>query len=150
MSDDLDRFHRGCAAICNNRAWELSLLEASPARDEEMLQAAYASAWHWSQIGNELHWARAAVLLAEVHALLGHGEQAWVYAERVRSFFAQVQAPDWEAALVLAIHAHAAFASGRAEEHRASYERATIALQAIADEEERRIVSRTFAIVPKP
>jgi hypothetical protein len=148
--EDVARFHRGFAAMSNDRAWALSLLEPSPARDEEMLQASYASAWHWSQVGTVLNWARAALLLAEVHALLGNGEQAWVYAERVRLFFLEVESPKWEAALVQTVHAHAASAGGRAAEHRASYERAIAALAAIPDEEERSIVARTFALVPKP
>lgn len=148
--EDVARFHRGFAAMSNDRAWALTLLEPSAARDEGMLQASYASAWHWSQVGTVLNWARAALLLAEVHALLGNGEQAWVYAERVRTFFLEVESPKWEAALIQTVHAHAASASGRTAEHRASYERATAALAAIGDEEERSIVARTFALVPKP
>lgn len=149
-ADDVARFHRGFAAMSSDRAWALTLLEPSAARDEEMLQASYASAWHWSQVGSMLNWARAAVLLAEVHSRLGNGEQAWAYAERVRIYFQEVESPPWEAALIQTVHAHAASASGRTAEHGASYARATAALAAIADEEERRIVGRTFALVPKP
>ncbi len=148
--DDVARLHRGFAAMSNNRAWELTLLVPSAARDEEMLQASYASAWHWSQVGTVLNWARSAVLLAEVHARLENGEQAWAYAERVRTFFADVESPKWETALIHSVHAHAAWANRRAVEHRASYERAVEALAAIADEEERGIVARTFALVPRP
>lgn len=148
--EEIARLHRGFAAMSNNRAWALSLLESSAARDEEMLQASYASAWHWSQGGTVLNWARAALLLAEVHALLGNGEQAWAYAERVRVFFLEAESPVWEQALVQAVHAHAASASGRSAEHRASYGRAVETLAAIPDDEERSVVGRTFALVPKP
>ena len=148
--EEVARFHRGFAAMSNNRAWALSLLEPSAARDEEMLQASYASAWHWSQVGTVLNWARAALLLAEVHSRLGNGEQAWAYAERVRTYFLGVESPSWEKALVQAVHAHAASTSGRLAEHRASYERAVVALASVPDEEERSIVARTFALVPKP
>lgn len=62
LSEDPAKLHRKFAATSNNRAWELSPLERTSAQDEEMLQASYASAWHWGQVGNELDRIRAATL----------------------------------------------------------------------------------------
>jgi hypothetical protein len=143
-------WHRKFAAAANNRAWELSVQERSQAEDREMLNAAHASAWHWAHIGLELNRMRATMLLAEVHALLGVRSSAWAYAEEVREYFLRVGAPEWEIAFVHVIHAHAAAVAGQREAHIASYALAVAALAAVPDEEERGIVSKTFAHVPKP
>ena len=57
-------FHRRIAMRCNNRAWALAEQpQRSPAEDREMLDSAHTSAWHWSQIGTELHRMRSTMLL---------------------------------------------------------------------------------------
>lgn len=143
-------WHRKFAAATNNRAWELSVQERSAAESREMLSAAHASAWHWAQIGSELNRMRATMLLAEVHALLGLGPSALAYAEEMREYFFGVGAPEWEAAFVHVIHAHAAAVAGRRKVHVASYALAVAAIAAIPDEEERGIVAQTLSHVPKP
>jgi len=115
-----------------------------------MLDAAHASAWHWTRVGIELNRMRAIMLLAEVHALLGYGQSALAYAEEMRTYFLGIQSPDWELAFVHAVHAHAASAAGEVEKHRASHGLAAAALAAISNEKERDIVLRTFSHVPKP
>jgi len=115
-----------------------------------MLDAAHASAWHWAKVGSELNRMRATMLLAEVHALLGFGQSALAYAEEMRAYFLGGQSPAWELAFVHVVHAHAASAAGDAEKHRASYGRAVAAIDAVSNDEERRLVDRTFSQVPKP
>ena len=53
-------------------------------------------------------------------------------------------------ALVHAIHTLAAAVSGRQEAHRASWEQARLSIAAIADEQDRAIVLKTWAQVPAP
>ena len=116
-----------------------------------MLDAAHASAFHWGEIGTDLHRMRATMLLAEVHALLGNGALALKLAEEMRAYFlGRADTPDWELAFTHAIHAHAAHAAGDLAGHRASHGAAQSALAAIADAEDRRIVDETFAQVPVP
>jgi hypothetical protein len=143
-------WHRRFAAAANNRAWDLSVQIRTPAEDQEMLSAAHASAWHWCEIGTELNRMRATMLLAEVHALLGHGNSALRYAEEMRKYFLRVGAADWETAFVHVVHAHAASAAGETAIHRKSYELAVAALDAVSKEEERRVVASTFSHVPQP
>ena len=150
LSEEEVKWHRKTAATANNRAWELSVQERTPAESEEMLIAACTSAWHWHRIGTELHRARATMLLAEVSALLGRGPQAWSYAEQLQEFYRRSEAPDWESALLCVICAHAAYADGRGAEHRFYYEKAVTLLAAVSSEEERSIVGATFAHVPRP
>ena len=143
-------WHKRFAAEANNRAWELSVLERTAEQDLEMLDAAHASAWHWSAIGTELNRMRSTMLLAEVHALLGFGASALHYAEEMRTYFVGRETDDWELAFTHVIHAHAASAAGAVETHRLAYQAAKIALNAIADAEDRAIVNKTFSQVPLP
>jgi hypothetical protein len=149
-SEDVTAWHRRFAAAANNRAWELSERPRDPAEDREMLDAAHASAWHWGRVGVELNRMRATMLLAEVHSLLGMGRSALAHAEQMRTYFLGFQAPAWEVAFVHVVHAHAAWAAGDIEKHRASYALAASAIEAISNEQERKPLSATFSHVPKP
>ena len=150
-SEEATAWHRRFAVAGNNRAWDLSeQTTRNPAEDQEMLNAAHASAWHWASTGSELNRMRATLLLAEVHALLGFGHSAMAYAEEMRTYFLGVQSPATEVAFVHVVHAHAASAAGETEKHRASYGQALAAIEAVSNEEEQRIVARTFRHVPKP
>jgi len=147
---DPESWHRYFAMECNNRAWSLSVRTRTAEEDLEMLDAAHASAFHWNAVGTELNRVRAKMLLAEVHSLLGLADSAMAYADEVRGYFIGGDAPDWEIAFVHAIHAHAAAIAGDADTHRQSYEEARRAVEAIADEEDRKIVLETFAHGPPP
>jgi hypothetical protein len=149
-SGEATAWHRRFAAAANNRAWGLSVQTRDASEDQEMLNAAHASAWHWTKVGTELNRMRATMLLAEVHALLGLGQSALAYAEEMRTYFIGVQSPDWEVAFVHVVHAHAASAAGKTEKHRASYGLAVASLDALSSEEEHRNVAGTFGHVPKP
>ena len=147
---DAQRWHERFAMTCNNRAWELAVQHRTASQDREMLDAAHASAWHWSQIGTELNRMRATMLLAEVHALLDMGLSALALAEEMCSYFVAHECPDWELAFAHAIHAHAAHAVGRLAEYREAYGKAAAALHAISGEGDRKIVAQTFDQIPPP
>jgi hypothetical protein len=147
---DTSQWHKRFAMDCNNRAWALSVQVRTESEDRELLDAAHASAWHWAQVGTELNRMRATTLLAEVHASLGMGASAMALAERMRSYFLGRDTPDWELACVHAVYAHAAHAAGRVVEHREAFAKASQALAAIADEEDRKIIAKTLDQVPRP
>ena len=147
---DLNKWHQYFAIECNNRAWDLSTQARSNAEDMEMLNAAHASALHWAAMGKELNNMRATMLLAEVHSLLGYGKTALVYAEKMREYFLDIDTPDWEIAFVHTIYAHAAYVSGEVTIHKAAYQQALDALDAIEDSQDREIVQKTFDGVPRP
>jgi hypothetical protein len=115
-----------------------------------MLDAAHASAFHWAIAGTELHRARARMLLAKIHAVLGHAEMAMAYARDSNAYVLSHDPPDWEAAFAHAILAHAAFAAGDADLHRSEYTAAHELGEAISDPEDRDIFLRSFAAVPRP
>ncbi|MEQ8689325.1 MAG: hypothetical protein RIC89_00610 [Pseudomonadales bacterium] len=146
-----ENWHRFFAVESNNRAWELaSLATRTHDQNAEMLNCAHAAALHWSRIGTELNNIRAKSLLAEVHALLGFGNSAFELSKEVKGYFADRETDDWELALVHTIHAHAASAASEHAEYESSYALAISAINAIADEEDRKIVLETFNQVPKP
>src|SRR5512146_1789579 len=108
-TDDAAAWHRRFASECNNRAWQLAeAASRSAAEDAEMLDAAHAAALHWRAVGTELHAARATMLLAHVHALLGHGALALPYARASFAFVTSHESADWEVAFAHAILANAA------------------------------------------
>ena len=152
MSDlTLRPIHKFHANEASKQTWNLAVIDRTPQEDEEMLTAAHAAAYHWRQIGSAQHLARATMLLAKVHALLGLGSTAWMYAEEMKSFFLnEPKIPDWELAFTHAIHAHAASAANQSEAHRESYQLAKAAIEAITDSEDRAVVQATFDLVPQP
>jgi hypothetical protein len=144
-------WHRYFAMQGNNRAWDLAVQARATAADRELLDAAHASAWHWRVAGTEQNHMRSAMLLAEVHSLLGHGATALSYANEMHAWFlARPDTPDWEMAFAHAILAHAAHAAGDHALHVRSYRDASASLAAIADPEDRAIVQQTFQQVPAP
>lgn len=148
---EAQKWHRQVAMRCNNRAWALSIQPRTAVEDCEMLDAAHASAWHWAQVGTELNRMRATMLLAEVHALLGHGRTALSLAKEMRSYFlSHSETPDWELALTHIIYAHSAYSAGDTEAYRDAYQEATLALEVIAADDDRQVVAQTFCQVPAP
>lgn len=149
--EEIARSHRWHAIECNNLAWRLSDLPGrTPVQDDEMLNAAHASAFHWSVVGTELNQARATMLLGHVHAALGSGDAARRYAQSSYDYLAAHDPPDWEIAFAHAILAHAAFAAGDAALHQQHYARAQELGEAIADPEDKEIFSNTFRFIPAP
>jgi hypothetical protein len=147
---DPNNWHRYFAKESNNHAWQLAAQSRTPKEDLEMLDAAHAAALHWATLGTELNDMRAKTLLAEVHALLGYGASALKYATEIRSYFLARETEDWELAYTHVIHAHAAAAAGESQLHRESYAAAVSAIDAIADDEDRKVVLQTFKQVPPP
>jgi hypothetical protein len=73
--------HREMARKANARVWEL--LEAtvrSQGENDELLEAAYTSLFHWRFGGAEPHRARGLWSVAHAHTVLGDGPQAMKYA----------------------------------------------------------------------
>ena len=146
-----ESWHRFFAMEGNNRAWDLANEPANASGIHELLNAAHASAWHWQAVGTELNHMRARMLLAEVHALAGHGSTALAYAGEMRGYFlGKGDTPDWELAFAHAIFAHAAHTAGRPDLHGPAHQSAASAVAAIAGDEDRAIVLQVFRRIPAP
>ena len=143
-------WHRFFAIETNNRAWLLAGRRRSQAEDEEMLSNAHASLLHWTETGTELNRQRALMLLAHVHALVGLGASALVYAREMRAYFIANETDDWEIAFTHTIYAHASYAAGDMDSHKIAHDHARQAIEDIADPEDRDMVQTTFDQVPVP
>jgi hypothetical protein len=150
--EDVAKWNRWFAVECNNRAWRLAEQPSrTPAEDEEMVHAAHAAALHWSKVGTALHEARAAMLLGQVHALVGDGKRALHYARGAFAFVtARDDTPAWEIAFAHAVLANAAAANDERSLHHTHYARAKALGGALTDDEERAIFEATFRTVPAP
>lgn len=79
----IDEAHKYFAQSTNARVWNLlQQSKCSPAENDEMLQAAYASAYHWTFAGTAVHQQRGEWLISHVHAVLGQTREALRHAER--------------------------------------------------------------------
>jgi hypothetical protein len=151
LLEDEPKWRRRLASGANNRAWTLSeKLSRSREEDDEMLHAAHAAAYLWSTIGTERNHALAHLLLGQVHSLLGIPATADRYATAARDFFTLNDSPPWQLALVHAVAANAAHCNGSAASHQAEYVAAQLAVEAIANTEEKEIALATLRVVPKP
>jgi DNA-binding transcriptional MerR regulator len=75
--------HRQLGAGLYNRTWDLLEVEDRTAdQDDELVDTAHASAWHWRQVGNEANASRAHWILSRVYAVLGRGQEALYHARR--------------------------------------------------------------------
>ena len=144
--EDIAKFHRYFAAQCNNRAWDLASQNQRTADEErEMLNAAYAAAFHWSKVGTPINDARADMTLAHVHSLLGNGDQALYYAGRCLSFFEQNEGEDWDLAFA---HAEMALATATCGDHDTCRKHVALAQETgatIKNDEDRKAFDEEFA-----
>jgi hypothetical protein len=149
--EEITRSHRWHAIECNNLAWALAdKSKRTSQEEEEMLNAAHASAFHWSRVGGELNGARAKMLLGHVHARLGNGSIAMRYARESSDYLLAHEPPDWEVAFVHAILAHAAHAAGDYALFKQEYAQADALGGKVADREDKEIFLMTFKGIPRP
>lgn len=149
---DLDpATHRALGAGLYNRAWELMAIEArTPRQDDELVDTAHASAWHWRHVGNAANAARAHWLLSRVYAVLGRGEPAVHHATRAGEVLAGggEGIEDWDAPAAAEAMARALWVSGDAAGAAQWKRRAAALLSGLADAEDREQLEGDLATIP--
>lgn len=143
--------HRRLAIDANNSTWELlDGRELAPADADELLQRAYAAAYHWRRASGAtlVNHTRAAWLLSRAHAVVGHGEVAMHHARRCAELLAEAgdDAADFDRAYAHEARARALACLGRLDEARQAHD-AAVAVE-IADDEDRAIVEGDLASEP--
>lgn len=94
-----EEMHRKMAVDLYNYTWTLMTKEdRSEEEDETMLQAAYASRYHWGVIGQPIHFERGDWQIARVNALLGRGQEAIRYGQRCLDTCLQQEIGDFDLA----------------------------------------------------
>jgi uncharacterized protein YndB with AHSA1/START domain len=145
--DTVGEWHRAQGIECNNAIWELVDAERTPARDEELLRRAYASAYHWQRAArrtteNEI---RGLYMLAKVHLLTGDATRSLHYADRCAALCAEHGIADFDLAYAHEARARALKVLGR-DEWAAEWQAALDT--PVADPEDQAIVDADFAIAP--
>ena len=81
--DTINKAHQFFAVNCNNLTWDLLDKSTFSAEEKDaVLQAAFASAYHWSQVGTGINFQRGEWLIARVYTVLGNKQEALAHALR--------------------------------------------------------------------
>ena len=140
--------HRRLGVDLYNHTWTLlELPDRSPTQVDEMVDAAHASAWHWTRAGGALaNAARSQWLIARVYSTIGRAEPALWHANRcvalAEAAVAAGVAEDWDLAAALEGLARARLVAGDDASARTTAARAADALESSADPEDREQIER--------
>jgi hypothetical protein len=126
----------------NGKVWQLlGKSDRSPAEDEQMKLAAYASLYHWLQVGKEVNHQRGEWMIAHVYTVLGESAPALKHAqhclELTEAFMDQMT--DFDIAYAYEGMARANALAGNRETARQFFEKAKAAGEAIANPEDKEI-----------
>jgi hypothetical protein len=138
----LDEAHKEFAKGANGQVWQLlGRSERSPAENEEMEFAAFASLYHWLYVGTEVHRQRGEWLIAHVYTVLGNANLAIKHASRCLGLTEEYkgQMEDFDIAYAYEGVARANALGGDGEVARKYLEMAKAAGEAIADSQSKEI-----------
>lgn len=141
--------HRGEGVALFNAVWQmLDDPERTPAQDDQMVHAAHASRWHWSQAG-ELAGAQQLAVgewqCSRVYSVLGRGEPALHHARASLAVCEEAGLGDWVLAAAYEALTRAAAVAGDGVGARDWLERARAATAAIAEPEDREVIDGDLA-----
>ena len=136
--------HRAEAVGLFNGVWQmLDLPDRTPAQDDQMVHAAHASRWHWSQaaeLGGDQQLAIGEWQCSRVYSVLGRGEPALHHARACLAICEGGQQDDWVMAAAYEAMARASAVVGDLGEARTWLARARVAVAAIAEPEDREVI----------
>jgi tetratricopeptide (TPR) repeat protein len=143
----LEQAHLHFAKSFNNEVW--SLLEKenrSRDQDDRMLAAAFASYYHWLQVGQPVNRQRGEYMIARVYLELGNAQEALAHAQRCLELTEQFkdQMEDFDLAFALEMFARTHAAAHQAQVASEYHRLAKQAGEKIVDEEDRKIFFEDF------
>ena len=130
------------ASALNAVTWALLRKpDRTPADNEKMLYAAFASAYHFLEIGSALEQQRASWLISRVYSVLGNGQEAVSHAQRCMELTEQhaAELADFDKAFAFEAWARANAVAGKATEAAKYRKLAENAGESIEDEESRKV-----------
>lgn len=141
--------HRAEAVGLFNGVWQMLDLEGrTPAQDDQMVHAAHASRWHWSQtadLGGDEQLAVGEWQCSRVYSVLGRGEPALHHARACLAICQDGELGDWVLAAAYEALARASTVAGEMGEARTWLGRARTAVAAIADPKDREVIEGDLA-----
>ena len=143
--------HTAFAKSAFNAAWDLiDKTDRTPDDDRQMLTLAFASRWHWGEVGTPENKAIADWQVAHVASLIGDASLARAFAQAAYDSARRGDLPDW---------LRASTAEGLARAHacagdRTSYDtyatEARHLVEQLDDEEDRELILGQLASIPAP
>jgi hypothetical protein len=144
--------HRGEGVALFNAVWQmLDLPDRTPAQDDQIVHAAHASRWHWSQAGELAGDQQQAVgewQCSRVYSVLGRGEPALHHARACLAICEESGLDDWVMAAAYEALARASSVAGDTGGARAWLGRARTATAAIADPKDREVIDADLDSLP--
>jgi len=144
--------HRAEGVALFNAVWEmLDLPDRTPAQDDQIVHAAHASRWHWSQAGELAGDQQRAVgewQCSRVYSVLGRGEPALHHARACLAICEESGLSDWVVAAAYEALARASAVAGDEGAARAWLARARTATAAIAEPEDREVIEADLDSLP--
>lgn len=141
--------HRAEGVALFNAVWEmLDAPHPTPAEADQMVHAAHASRWHWSQageLGGDQQRAVGEWQCSRVYSILGRGEPALHHAKACLAICEESGLGDWVVAAAYEAIARASAVAGDGGEAQAWLARARTATAAIADPEDRETIEGDLA-----
>ena len=144
-----DAIQRKLAADLFNRVWELlTILERTQDEIDEMINAAHASRYHWSIVGQPINLARGDWQISRVYAVLGRAEPALYHAYRSLEIVEAEGIADFDLAFAYEAVARAQAVAGDGLESQRYVELARVAGEAIAQQADRDGFFSELATIP--
>lgn len=135
---DIAEAHHHFATELYNLVWDmLDRTERDRMKDELMIHAAHAAAFHWSQVGQPEHLQRSQWQLTRVYILVGDKAQALHYARRCFEITQEQRLGDFDLAFALEAMARTNAQNGNRLEFEQYYVLALKAADQIADENDK-------------
>jgi hypothetical protein len=150
LPPDLDPETRRALAVgLYNRVWQLlDTDDRTVEQDDEMVDAAHASRYHWGHIGTAQNYAVGEWQLSRVYSVLGRGEPALHHARRCLALTEENALPAWTLGSAFEAMARAAAVAG--DPAAASWRAKAVAqLDQIEDPDDREVVARDVATLPE-
>lgn len=136
------------ASALNAVTWALLRKQPrTPEENEKMLYAAFASAYHFLEVGSVVEQQRASWLISRVYSVLGNGAEALSHARRCMELTEQHAADlaDYDRAFAFEAWARANAVAGVKTEAAKYRKLAENAGESIEDEESRKVFMEEFA-----
>ena len=138
----MEEAHEVFARQTNGKVWQLlGKTGRSSAEDDEMVEAAYASSYHWRSAGTGVNLQRAAWLISHVYVVLGEAKPVLLQARRCLDLTEQHkdQMKDFDVAYAYEGMSRALALSGEMDEAKKFLSQAQTAGEAITGAEDRQI-----------
>lgn len=146
-SIDADQ-HRALAVGLFNHVWELlATPERTPDMDSQMMHAAHASRFHWSQVGGPEQLAVGEWQCSRVYAVLGRGEPAMHHARASLAICQEAGLGDWVLAAAYEALARGSGVAGDEVGKAEWLSKAREATAAITDPEDRQVIEADLVTI---